>query len=143
MLIACILLSASLCRAVHDKPVLALTAVQSAALVTDGITTKECDKPGCSEGDPVSRLFIGRHPTWSRMAPAGAAVAVGQMWLAERMKTSRHKWVRRLWWLPEVAGIAANSVAAANNERLLRRIATSPQPTASAIPPALRLTVRP
>ena len=41
MIIECILLSASLCRATHDKPVLALALTQSAALVADGITTRQ------------------------------------------------------------------------------------------------------
>jgi len=111
----CILFSATLCRAVHDKPVLALTAVQSGLLVSDGVTTRQVVRRGYSEIDPIARLFIGTKPTWGRMAPIGAAQVIAGTWLAERMRTSRHVWIRRFWWAPQAAGIAGNAWATGHN----------------------------
>jgi hypothetical protein len=108
MLIECILLSASLCRAVHDKSVLALALTQSAALVADGITTRNQVNLGFTERDPVTRAVLGSRPTWARMAPLGALQCLFETWLAERMHTSMHKWIRRLWWLPQSVGIAGS-----------------------------------
>ena len=63
MIIECILLSVSLCRATHDKPVIALGLAQSAALVADGITTRERVHLGYTEFDPVTKIFLGSRPT--------------------------------------------------------------------------------
>lgn len=71
MLIECILLSTSLCHAVHDKPVLALGLMQSAGLLADGITTQQRVRQGYTETDPVTRLFLGSKPEWGAMAPLG------------------------------------------------------------------------
>jgi len=116
----CILFSATLCRAVHDKPVLALTALQAGLLVSDGITTRQVIHRGYFEIDPVARIFIGTRPTWGRMAPIGAAQAIAGTWLAERMRTSRHIWIRRFWLAPQMAGIAGNAWATGHNLSLLR-----------------------
>ena len=108
MLIECILLSATLCHAVRDKPVLALGVAQSAALLADGITTQQRVQQGYTETDPVTRLFLGAKPNWGGMAPLGAAQCLLETWVAERMHTSRHKWVRRFWWVPQSVGIGGN-----------------------------------
>lgn len=71
MIIECILLSASLCRATHDKPVMVLGLSQSAVLVADGITTRERVRLGYTEFDPLARAVLGNRPTWARMAPMG------------------------------------------------------------------------
>jgi hypothetical protein len=111
----CILLPQSFCRATRNKPILALTTMQTAALVSDGVTTRQFLRRGYVEIDPVARILIGRKPTWARMAPLGVVQVVAGMWLAERMASSRHDWVRRLWWLPQVIGIAGNAAATAHN----------------------------
>lgn len=145
MLIECLLISASLCHAVKDKPVLALTALQSAAMVADGITTTRAIQPqtittqvnyACSvngipaycgsysqpttfvrhEGDPISAFFIGRNPSWQRMVPAGVAEAIGFMWLSERLRHSH--WGRHIWWVPQSMIIGAHTVLAIRNSRL-------------------------
>jgi hypothetical protein len=115
MLIECILLSASLCHALRDKPVLTLGVAQSAALVTDGITTRERVQQGYTETDPVTRLVLGPKPSWGAMAPLGAAQCLLETWLAERMRTSRYKWVRRIWWVPQSVGISGNVWGAREN----------------------------
>lgn len=118
MIVACILLSATLCRAVKDKPVMLLTAASSASLMADGITTKALERRGYQESDPIARFLIGRHPTWARMTAAGLPLVIGETWLAERMRTSRHKWERKLWWLPQTVQIGANFGSAVRNGTL-------------------------
>ena len=120
MQIKCILLEVTLCHAVHDKPMLALTTVQTVVLVSDGVTTRQFVKRGYVEVDPLARILIGRKPTWGRMAPLGAVQVVASVWVAERMKTSRHIWVRRLWWMPQMIEIAANGFSAESNLTLHR-----------------------
>jgi hypothetical protein len=122
MIIECILLSASLCRAAHDKPVMALAVSQSAVLVADGITTREQIRLGFTETDPLTKAFLGSRPTWARMAPLGALQCLLETWLAERMRTSTHKWVRRLWWLPQSVGIGGNIWGAETNTRNARAL---------------------
>ena len=114
----CILFQEGLCRAAKSKPILALAAVQTAALVSDGITTRQFLRRGYTEVDPLTRILIGRKPTWGRMAPLGAVQVVAGMWLAERMAASQHLWVRRLWWLPQMMGTAGNLAATAHNVTL-------------------------
>jgi hypothetical protein len=114
----CTPLGLTLCHAMKDKSILVLTAVQTAVLISDGITTKLTNRRGYTEVDPVARFFIGRRPTWSRMASLGAFQVVAETWLAERMKTSQHPWVRRLWWMPQIIGIAGNVSGTVNNLKL-------------------------
>jgi hypothetical protein len=122
MIIECILLSASLCRATHDKPVMTLALAQSAALVADGITTRERVRLGYTEFDPVTKIFLGSRPTWARMAPLGVVQCLLETWLAERMRTSTHKWVRRFWWLPQSVGIGGNIGGVQSNSTGLRAV---------------------
>lgn len=114
----CILFPESFCRATRNKPILALTTMQTAALVSDGVTTRQFLRRGYVEIDPVARILIGRKPTWARMAPLGVVQVVAGMWLAEQMASNRHDWVRRLWWLPQVIGIAGNAASSAHNVAL-------------------------
>ena len=74
----CIPFSATLCRAVHDRSILALTITQTALLLSDGITTKRSIERGYIEVDPITRTVLGRKPTWSRMAPLGTVRAAAE-----------------------------------------------------------------
>jgi hypothetical protein len=109
MLLECILISASLCRAIHSRPIVALGAGQAVALLADGDLTRRNIKQGGMEVDPLARVFIGTHPAWPRMVPMGIVQTAAGMWLAQKMKSSRHAWLRRWWWLPQTAGIAGNA----------------------------------
>jgi hypothetical protein len=114
----CFLVVPGLCAAAKNRPILALATLQSAALIADGVTTRQYLTRGYVEVDPFARILLGRKPTWARMAPLGTVQVLAGMWLAERMQTSRHEWIRRLWWLPQIVGIAGNALATANNVRL-------------------------
>jgi hypothetical protein len=114
----CVLFERNLCGALKNRPVVLLGAVQTGALISDGVTTRQYLHRGYVEVDPLTRAFLGRTPTWSRMAPLGAVQVVAGMWLAERMSKSQHVWVRRLWWLPQTIGIAGNIAASAHNVTL-------------------------
>jgi|SRR5690348_15004403 hypothetical protein len=114
----CSLFRESLCWAAKNKSSLALAALQTAALVADGVTTRQFLRRGYVEVDPLARIFIGRKPTWARMAPLGAVQVFAGAWLGEQMAMSRHTWVRRLWWLPQVIGIVGNAAATAHNVAL-------------------------
>src|SRR5438477_5776461 len=67
--------------------------------------TRKGVKHGWWEGNPEERIWIGRKPTWTRMAPYGTAEVIAETWLAERMKSSRHVWIRRFWWVPQTFAI--------------------------------------
>jgi hypothetical protein len=115
MLIECVLLSASLCHAVKDKPVLALTAAHVASVVADGITTKQFERRGRYEIQ--SAWIFGREPSAGRLALVWAPEVIAEMWLAERMHRS-HTWVRHVWWLPQVLQIGVHGGDAIANTRL-------------------------
>lgn len=111
----CLLLSLTLCATLRDKPVAALSAVHAGALFADGYTTRRAVLRGKSETDPLARALIGSRPTWGRMLPIGAAVVIGQTYLAERMKHSRNGFVRRVWWIPQAVSIEVSVVLASGN----------------------------
>jgi hypothetical protein len=111
----CVLLERNLCGALKNGPVVLLGAAQTAALISDGVTTRQYLQRGYVEVDPLTRAFLGRKPTWGRMAPLGAVQVVAGMWLAERMSKSQHVWIKRFWWLPQAIGIAGNIAASAHN----------------------------
>jgi hypothetical protein len=115
MFIECVLLSVSLCHAVKDKPVMALTATHAAAVFADGLTTRQSINRGHYE-IWISPL-IGKYPTWGRMAPIGAAETLFGMWLAERMHRS-HNWTRHIWWMPQSVAIVVHSENAFFNSQL-------------------------
>jgi hypothetical protein len=111
----CIVFHESLCRALKNRRIVFLATIQTAALVSDGVTTRQFLHRGYVEVEPVARILIGSKPTWGRMAPLGAVQVAAGMWLAERMAMSRHVWVRRFWWLPQIMGIAGNLAATGHN----------------------------
>ena len=111
----CFLPPQNFCRALKNRRVVLLGGMQTAALISDGISTRQFLSHGYSEVDPVAKIFIGSKPTWARMSPMGAVQVVVGMWLGERMATSRHLWVRRFWWLPQTLGIAGNVAATVHN----------------------------
>lgn len=114
----CILLVPTLCEAVHDKTVMALTAGEVVGMAADNVTTVEDVKIGFIEGDPISRFFYGERPTYARMIPIDAAYDVGMLYLSEKLKTSHNHLLRKVWWLPDVVQISVSGGAVGWNLNL-------------------------
>jgi len=108
MILECLLLTTTLCHAFKDKPVFALTALHALTISADGWTTKQymANHALGYEGDPVARAFVGRKPTNARMIASGTVLVLAEMYLTERMRTSRHKWARSIWWIPQTVTIS-------------------------------------
>jgi hypothetical protein len=100
-----------------DKTVLKATGGLLLSEVYDGATTAHfvhvCS--GCTEANPVSRVFIGSRPTIPRMVAFGSAEAVGLYFLANHMKHSDHKWERKTWWVPIAVNAAGHVLAGTHN----------------------------
>lgn len=97
-----------------DKPESILAITQGFFLVSDGIVTRTNERRGNNpELDPVSRFLLGPHPTWNRMAPLGAVQEIVGVYLGTEMKRSRNRFVRKVWWIPQAAGIGGNLSGAA------------------------------
>jgi hypothetical protein len=105
LLIECILLVASLCQTVKDKPVMFLAAAQTSMQIADGITTRESIKLGGIETEPIPRLLLGPRPTWNRMAPLGATQIILATMLAHKMRESHNRFIHSVWWLPQCISI--------------------------------------
>ena len=65
------------------------------------------------------------NPLLKPFAHSNALYVAGQVspalmdYLGHRMMTSRHPWVRRMWWLPQGANAAASIVCGVHNVRLV------------------------
>lgn len=101
-----------------DKDVTVLGTVHSAAAIMDGITTRRCIVIGTTEADPVDRLFLGPKPTWPRMIVFGSMEIYGAAILAQQMKHSKYKVVRRLYLAPQIGIIGLHTYAGANNVKI-------------------------
>ncbi len=111
MTIHCLLLSLTLCHALHDRPVMFMMGAQSAMAFADTTNTLSFkaavgrENAIFFERDPLVRPFIYHAPA----AYAEDAVETfGLVYIAERMRRSRNKWARRLWWGPQAAQMALN-----------------------------------
>lgn len=92
-----------------DKAESALAVTQGFFLISDGIVTRTNARRGHNEElDPASRFLLGPYPTWNRMAPLGAVQEIMGIYLGTEMKRSRNRFIRKVWWIPQTAGIAGN-----------------------------------
>ena len=97
-----------------DKAESILAVAQGLFLVSDGIVTRASVRNHSDEEiNPAVRALTGPYPTWNRMAPLGAVQEIVGIWLATEMKRSRHRFFRRVWWVPQAAGIGGNLSGAA------------------------------
>jgi hypothetical protein len=115
MFIECVLLASSLCHAVKDKPVVALTAMHAASVIADGITTKQFERRGHYE--VVSTWILGREPDTPRLAAVWSAEVLIEAIAADRMHRSR-TWIRHVWWLPQTISIVAHASNTLRNSQL-------------------------
>jgi len=93
-----------------DKAESVLAVTQGLFLISDGIVTRADVRGGANqEIDPAVRLLAGPYPTWKRMAPLGVVQEIVGIYLGTEMKRSRNRFIRKVWWVPQVAGIGGNS----------------------------------
>src|SRR5690242_14867040 len=113
MLIECVLLSASLCHAVKDQPIMALAAVSTIMSIVDMHNTEHASRvpapyTNFNETNPVLRPLLP-HPAALYAFDIGWVVTTAI--IGHELRTSRHRWLRDLWWLPQMIDIADNSWA--------------------------------
>lgn len=90
---------------------IALALVEHGAAFFDAYTTREAIGKGYREGNPLFAPFARS----AAIYPAMQITHLGVDWLALRLATSRHSWVRRLWWLPQTAATAGSVWAGVHN----------------------------
>jgi hypothetical protein len=93
-----------------------LMAAGHGAAVFDAWSTRRAISGGYgTEGNPLLRPF----------SHSGAMYAATQFnpflmdYLGRRMMTSNHTWMRRFWWVPQVAGAGVSFGAGVHNYRLV------------------------
>ncbi len=92
-----------------DKAESILAFTQGFFLASDGIVTRTNALRGNNpELDPASRFLLGPYPTWNRMAPLGALQEIVGIYSGTEMKRSRNRYLRKVWWIPQTAGIGGN-----------------------------------
>ena len=86
---------------VQRREWLLLGVAQHGAAFFDARTTRDA-LTHYRELDPVLRPFAHS----AALYPAMQIAPLGLDWLARRLATSRHHWLRRLWWVPQAAATA-------------------------------------
>jgi hypothetical protein len=93
-----------------------LMAAGSGAAAFDAWTTRRAVSGGYGvEGDPVMRPFANSNAMYA----ATQISPIVMDYLGHRMMTSRHQWMRRCWWVPQVAGTSFSLSAGIHNYRLV------------------------
>jgi len=88
-----------------------LLVVQHGAAVFDAWSTRNAIQNGGHELNPLFRPFAGSDAIY-------AATQVGSGlfdYLGHRMMTSKRGWMRRWWWVPQVAGTIGSLFSGAHN----------------------------
>lgn len=101
----------------QDWKSISLTAGLAGAELYDGFSTKRFINgcPNCDEKDPLARALLGSKPTWPRMVAFGTLEAGGAHFVAQWMRRSRNRWVRKFWWAPEAGLITAHLYQGSGN----------------------------
>jgi hypothetical protein len=96
----------------------ALSISGSGAAAFDAWSTRRAISGGYGvEGNPMLRPFSHSNAMY-------AATQVSPLvmdFIGKRMMTSRHQWMRNLWWLPQSAGTSMSLYAGVHNTRLVPR----------------------
>lgn len=108
MSLHCFLLLVSMCAAMHNKPVVILSAIQTSVSLADSIQTEKAayKNPAFQEEDPLAVPLVKNPPLLYAVDVLGG---IGTAWLGNKMRTSSHRWERKLWWLPSVVVISGNT----------------------------------
>jgi hypothetical protein len=93
-----------------------LVAASSGAAAFDAWTTRRAISGGYGvEGDPLLRPFAHSNAIYAATQASPAILD----YLGHRMMTSHHEWMRRLWWVPQVAGTSFSLGAGIHNYRMV------------------------
>ena len=91
---------------------LGLMAAQHGAAAFDAFTTRSAiSSGGAVEANPLLRPFAGNNSLY-------AAIQVGPTiidYVARKMMTSQHGWMRTTWWIPQTLGAAVSLATGAHN----------------------------
>ena len=93
-----------------------LIAAGHSAAVFDAYSTRRAISGGYgTEGNPLLRPFANSNAMYlaTQISP------VVMDYLGHRMMTSDHAWMRRIWWVPQVAGTSLSLTAGVHNYRLV------------------------
>ena len=107
-----------------DKDVTVLGTIHGAGSLMDGITTRQSVSHGFTETDPVDRLFLGPKPTWSRMITLGSLEVCGTALLAQHMKHSKYRVLRKLYLIPQIGSIGIHIYEGGHNVTALNTFLT-------------------
>jgi len=95
----------------------ALTVLSLGSAVADVHFTIQCKATGCYENNPLARPFVSLpNPAYATLAMAGTGAID---FSALKMRQSSNPFLRRFWWVPQVAQIAGNVYGAQHTARLL------------------------
>ena len=93
-----------------------LMAAGHSAAVFDAYTTRQAISGGYgTESDPLLRPFANSNAMYFATQVSPAIMD----FLGHRMMTSNHTWMRRMWWVPQVAGTGMSLTAGVHNYRLV------------------------
>jgi len=67
------------------------------------------------EGDPLLRPFAHSNAIYAATQVSPAVMD----YLGHRMMTSNHQWMRKLWWVPQTAGMGFSLGAGVHNYGLV------------------------
>jgi len=93
-----------------------LVAASSGAAAFDAWTTRRAVSGNYGvEGDPLLRPFAHSNAIYA----ATQVSPVVMDYLGHRMMTSNHQWMRKLWWVPQTAGMGFSLGAGIHNYGLV------------------------
>jgi hypothetical protein len=121
MIIECVLLTVSLCHVVKDKPVMALLAADVTIKIMDVRQTERNYRWGemhpCSTFHSNEQLcgFVEHDAFVAPLVPHSAAFyafewsgAVFSGWIGHKLRESRRRWMRDIWWVPQTISVGQN-----------------------------------
>jgi hypothetical protein len=93
-----------------------LVAASSGAAAFDAWTTRRAVSGDYGvEGDPLLRPFAHSNAIYAATQVSPAILD----YVGHRMMTSHHEWMRKMWWVPQVAGTSFSLGAGVHNYRLV------------------------
>jgi hypothetical protein len=92
-----------------------LLVTSHAAAGFDAWSTRRAVALGYNEGNPMLRPFANSNAIYVATQVSPAVMD----YLGKRMMVSQHGWLRRMWWLPQVAGSGISIGAGVHNVGLI------------------------